>query len=60
MFDSIFMMRALWLLTSLASIRLGAKAMGFDYFSQYKQVMKMIDMVFGVAGVLSLISFFMM
>jgi hypothetical protein len=59
MFDTMFMMRAVWLLTSLGAIRLGAKAMGFDYFSHYKQAMKIADCVFGVAGVVSLINFFM-
>jgi len=59
MFDSFFMMRALWFLTSLGCIRLGAKALGIDYFSPYKQAMKVADVVFLLAGALSMISFFM-
>lgn len=59
MMDPMMVMRMLWFITALGCMRLGSKALGFDYFSKHKDIMKIIDIVFGVAGVLSMISFFM-
>lgn len=59
MMDPMLMMRILWFVTALASLRLGAKALGFDYFSKHKDILKVVDIVFGIAGALSMIWFFM-
>lgn len=53
------LMKISWLGTALGSIRLGAMALDMDYLSQYKQVMKIVDICIGVLGVYSLVMFFM-
>jgi uncharacterized membrane protein YuzA (DUF378 family) len=57
--------RVVWLVTALAAINIGAAALGYDFFAldfmQTSMVtfIKPLMYVIGVAGVISLIMFFM-
>jgi hypothetical protein len=55
---NVFLMYASWLLTALCSVHVGAIAMGWDFCAPYHRgYQKYIDMVYGVAGVVSLAMF---
>ena len=57
--------RVVWLITALAAINVGAAALGYDFFmlefvqTSMMSFIKPLMYVIGVAGVISLIMFFM-